>query len=88
VPTIHGNVSSVRRRPVPIDVRPQPVQLRASMAVHDGYARSGRLGRVQTKSGLPLRADAVRRVWFVAYGPTHEVAALQPAAREQEPRGR
>src|SRR6266404_107785 len=37
---------------------------------------------------IPPIADIRRRRFDVRYVPTHKVAALQPAAREQEPRGR
>ena len=39
-------------------------------------------------SGLPRSTDIVRRAGLVRFVPMHKVAALQPAAREQEPRGR
>src|SRR5215831_14693739 len=39
-------------------------------------------------SGLPLMADIKASVGGGRKGPRHEVAALQPAARGQEPRGR
>ena len=39
-------------------------------------------------SGLPRQADRAAATQHFAFGPKHEVAALQPAAREQEPRGR
>jgi hypothetical protein len=39
-------------------------------------------------SGLPRTTDIIRASRHVSNVPTHEVAALQPAAREQEPRGR
>jgi hypothetical protein len=43
---------------------------------------------VRTMSGLPPLATELRTSLVVRLVPTHEVAALQPAAREQEPRGR
>src|SRR5258708_20277337 len=39
-------------------------------------------------SALPSNSDIARRSRHFAFVPTHKVAALQPAAREQEPRGR
>jgi hypothetical protein len=39
-------------------------------------------------SGLPPLATELRTSLEVRFVPMHEVAALQPAAREQEPRGR
>src|SRR6266478_136407 len=39
-------------------------------------------------SGLPRTTDIIRAARLVRKVPTHKVAALQPAAREQEPRGR
>jgi hypothetical protein len=39
-------------------------------------------------SGLPSKADMARCSRHVSQVPKHEVAALQPAAREQEQRGR
>jgi hypothetical protein len=39
-------------------------------------------------SGLPLIATDARTSSIGGFGPVHEVAALQPAARGQEPRGR
>src|SRR6266581_2021966 len=39
-------------------------------------------------SGLPLTTDIIRSARHVSKVPKHKVAALQPAAREQEPRGR
>ena len=39
-------------------------------------------------SGLPRSTDILRVRPHVSKVPQHEVAALQPAAREQEPRGR
>ena len=39
-------------------------------------------------SALPPIADSTRISREVRKVPKHEVAALQPAAREQEPRGR
>jgi len=46
------------------------------------YASAGPL------SGLLLSTDIIRPARQVGLVPRHEVAALQPAAREQEPRGR
>jgi hypothetical protein len=37
-------------------------------------------------SGLPPIATELRTLLMVRFVPTHKVAALQPAAREQEPR--
>jgi len=39
-------------------------------------------------SALPPKADVGRRHREVRFVPWHKVAALQPAARVQEPRGR
>jgi hypothetical protein len=39
------------------------------------------------ESGLPLKADVRATSVDFAFGPKHKVAALQPAARGQEPRG-
>jgi hypothetical protein len=47
-----------------------------------------RLDSRQVASGLPRSTDVVGAVRHFAVGPRHKVAALQPAAREQEPRGR
>jgi len=63
----------------------------ASIEIGTGIRRSndsGRIGDVPGESALPpipdeLLHDANRRE-----GPQHKVAALQPAARGQEPRGR
>jgi hypothetical protein len=50
--------------------------------------QSQRFSRSSSMSGLPLTADLWATGGFRRYGPMHKVAALQPAAREQEPRGR
>src|SRR6267378_2205675 len=50
--------------------------------------QSRRFGGVPTTSALPLRTDIVTARWHVSKVPMHKVAALQPAAREQEPKGR
>src|SRR5260370_18279600 len=42
----------------------------------------------QRSSGLPLKADIAQYSRHVSKVPKHKVAALQPAARGQEPRGR
>src|SRR6267154_227002 len=42
----------------------------------------------QMSSELPLKADIAHYGRHVSKVPTHKVAALQPAARGQEPRGR
>src|ERR1700740_3291699 len=42
----------------------------------------------QMSSGSHLKADIAQCRRHVSKVPTHKVAALQPAAREQEPRGR
>jgi hypothetical protein len=42
--------------------------------------------REQMSSGLLPIADITRYSWHVPKVPEHKVAALQPAAREQEPR--
>jgi hypothetical protein len=39
-------------------------------------------------SGLPPTSDIADSASHVGFVPKHKVAALQPAAREQEPRGR
>jgi hypothetical protein len=44
--------------------------------------------RARATSGHPRLADTLRVGRHVPQVPTHEVPALQPAAREQEPRGR
>jgi hypothetical protein len=44
--------------------------------------------RAPTTSDLPLATDVNEMREPVRLVPKHEVAALQPAAREQEPRGR
>jgi hypothetical protein len=43
---------------------------------------------VRQKSAYPLTAAEWQTSLNRRLGPTHKVAALQPAAREQEPRGR
>ena len=50
--------------------------------------QSRRSDRAPITSGLPRKADNFRTCWHFAFVPKHKVAALQPAAREQEPRGR
>jgi hypothetical protein len=54
------------------------------------YIRVNRDDFAPSLSGpvYPLRADMQATGGFRREGPTHKVAALQPAAREQEPRGR
>src|SRR6266852_8427372 len=42
----------------------------------------------QMSSELPLEADIAQHTRHVSKVPLHKVAALQPAARGQEPRGR
>src|SRR5258708_3728125 len=54
-------------------------------AIEDGL-RS--LDRAQLTSGLTPQADIIADRRHVCFVPKHKVAALQPAAREQEPRGR
>ena len=53
-----------------------------------GSERERRFGRASAISGLPLIADMGTHAGFGRNGPKHEVAARQPAARGQEPRGR
>ena len=64
----------------------------SSRSSHDGRQSINQgLGpnwAVQVMSGLPPVATAGRTSRFGSFVPMHEVAALQPAAREQEPRGR
>jgi len=43
---------------------------------------------VRLMSAMPLTAAQRQTSSEVRVGPRHEVAALQPAAREQEPKGR
>src|SRR3984893_5889392 len=50
--------------------------------------QSRRFDRPLLTSDLPPETDIVRVGRHVSKVPTHKVAALQPAAREQEPRGR
>ena len=52
------------------------------------WVKKGRTQCEHMSYGLPLKADIARCSWHVSKVPEHEVAALQPAAREQEPRGR
>src|SRR5580700_8704819 len=47
-----------------------------------------RFDQLAKTSGLPQSTDVLGVRRHVSNVPTHEVAALQPAAREQEPRGR
>jgi hypothetical protein len=47
-----------------------------------------RTQREQFESAIPHFSDPGRASGYFAEGPTHKVAALQPAAREQEPRWR
>jgi hypothetical protein len=50
--------------------------------------QSRHFSRRQAPYGLPRSTDIVIPPRHVGLVPLHEVAALQPAAREQEPRGR
>src|ERR1700746_344257 len=52
---------------------------------------STKLRRTQCEhmfSALPSNSDIARGTRHVSNGPLHKVAALRPAAREQEPQGR
>jgi Transposase DDE domain len=57
-------------------------------AFFDSIGHERRFDPAPTMSGLPLTADVEARVGHCREGSKHKVAALQPAAREQEPRGR
>src|SRR5258708_18436079 len=74
-----------------IDVRPlTPARQNLLQRTAGPYIRV-KVRRTQHEhmfSGLPLKADIARCSWHVANVPKHKVAALQPAARGQEPRGR
>jgi hypothetical protein len=50
--------------------------------------QSPHFSRRPAASSLPRSTDIVGASRHVSNVPMHEVAALQPAAREQEPRGR
>src|SRR4030081_3200186 len=47
-----------------------------------------RFDHLPATSGFPRSTDINRPARLVRFVPKHKVAALQPAAREQEPRGR
>src|SRR6267154_2138073 len=52
------------------------------------FGQSRRFDGVRVTSALPSNSDIARCIRHVSKVPKHKVAALQPAAREQEPRGR
>ncbi len=66
-----------------------PVQAASSrLAVIRNPSQKRKWRRFQVMSALPHKADIDARDCDVRFVPKHKVAALQPAAREQEPRGR
>src|SRR6266478_3528067 len=64
------------------------IVLQRTAGPYIGVNNLGRTHCEQMSSGLPLKADIARCSRHVAFVSSHKVAALQPAAREQEPRGR
>jgi hypothetical protein len=50
-----------------------------------GLGHLRRFGTPRAASGLPHSTDIARPGPLVRFVPKHKVAALQPAAREQEP---
>src|ERR1700726_3821928 len=74
-----------------IDARPLTASSAKPLATHGRTIHLGqnRASRPRNAtSGLPRGTDIVGPIRLVRFVPTHKVAALQPAARGQEPRER